>query len=85
MDALWVYMGKSANLSEEAYAVLQAQKRDKRESLSQVILRYVPPPIRTFGDLEKHLEALDRGVLERIDFDALERLRQRKHKANRAD
>ena len=77
-------MGKSANLSEQAYAALQANKLSKRESLSQVIVRLVPQPIRTFGDLEKHLEDLDQGVIERIDLEGLQRLCERKRKANRA-
>lgn len=71
-------MGKPANLSEEAYAVLKANKRTKKESLSQVILRVVPKPIRTFGDLERHLESLDDTVFDRIDIEALRRVRKRK-------
>lgn len=71
-------MGKPANLSEDAYAVLQANKKDKKESLSQVILRTVPRPIRTFGDLEKHLESLDDYVFDQIDVAALRRKRTRK-------
>ncbi len=71
-------MGKPANLSDEAYAVLQANKRTKKESLSRVILRVVPNPIRTFGDLERHLESLDDTVFDRIDIEALRRVRQRK-------
>jgi predicted CopG family antitoxin len=74
-------MGKPANLSEEAYAVLQANKRDKKESLSQVILRHVPRPIRTFGDLEKHLESLDDCVFDRVDVAALRRARDKKQGA----
>ena len=76
-------MGKSANLSEEAYAVLQANKRSDKESLSQVIIRVVPKPIRTFGDLEKHLERLDDSVFDRIDIEALRRAQKRK--ASHAD
>jgi predicted CopG family antitoxin len=48
-----VSIGKPANLSEEAYAVLQANKRSSKESFCQVILRVVPKPIRTFVDLER--------------------------------
>jgi hypothetical protein len=79
-------MGKPANLSEEAYAALVAHKRNKRDSLSQVILRFVPPAIRTFGDLEKHLENVegplipDLGVVARFH----PRVRARKSKAKRA-
>ena len=71
-------MGKSANLSEEAYNLLQASKRHQKESLSQVILRVVPKPIRTFGDLERHLDSLDDSVFDRIDIEALRRVRKRK-------
>jgi len=71
-------MGKSAMLSEKAYAALHAAKRSEEESLSQVILRHVPPPIRTFGDLEKHLESLDGAVLDKIDWGYLKRLKRRK-------
>ena len=70
------YMSKPATLSNEAYAVLKANKRDERESLSSVILRFVPRPIKTFGDLEKHLNNLETPVV--LDWDALNRLRRRK-------
>jgi predicted CopG family antitoxin len=76
-------MSKPAMLSDEAYEILQANKRNK-ESLSDVIKRFVPPPIRTFGDLEKHLENIE-GPIAGVDYDALEGLRKRKRKANRAD
>jgi predicted CopG family antitoxin len=73
-------MSKPITLSDEAHARLIAQKR-KSESLSDVILRLVPRPIRTFGDLEKNLSYFeDPG---NVDFLALERLRQRKMKAYR--
>ncbi|MGH8246696.1 MAG: hypothetical protein ACREUU_09720 [Gammaproteobacteria bacterium] len=65
-------------LSEQAYAALQAAKRSEEESLSQVILRFVPPPIKTFGDLQRHLEDLDGPVLADIDYAALRRLKRRK-------
>ena len=68
-------------LNDKAYAALQKHKREG-ESLSDVVKRFVPPPIRTFGDLEKHLQDLD-GPLN-VDFEALERLRQRKQKSARA-
>jgi len=77
-------MGKSANLSEQAYAALQANKLSKRESLSQVIVRLVPQLIRSFADLEKHLEDLDQGVVERIHLEDLRRLCKRERKAYRA-
>jgi predicted CopG family antitoxin len=69
-------------LSDEAYGVLLKQKK-KKESFSDVVKRLVPPPIRTFGDLEKHLENLE-GPLN-LDFEALDRIRKRKLKANHAD
>jgi len=75
-------MSKPATLSDEAYKALTAHKQGKRDSLSQVILRFVPRPIRTFGDLERHLENLEGPVA--VDYTALERVRQRKQKANRA-
>ena len=76
-------MSKPATLSDEAYKALQAQKRTKSESLSQIILRFVPHPIRTFGDLERHLENLEGPV--NVDFAALDRIRKRKQRANSAD
>ncbi len=75
-------MSKPASLSEAAYAALSAHKRGKQDSLSQVILRFVPPPIRTFGDLEKHLKNLEGPV---VDYKALERVRRRKRRSTRAD
>jgi len=45
-------------------------------------LRMVPKPIRTFGDLEKHLEGLDDSVFYRIDVEALRRVRERKRHAH---
>jgi len=48
-----------------------------------VILRFVPPPIRTFGDLEKHLQNLEGPVA--VDYAALERVRRRKQKGRRAN
>jgi len=74
-------MSKNVMLNDKAYAALQKHKREG-ESLSDVVKRFVPPPIRTFGDLEKHLQDLD-GPLN-VDFEALERLRQRKQKSARA-
>ena len=75
-------MSKPATLSDDAYEALMAHKQGKKDSLSQVILRFVPRPIRTFGDLEKHLENLEGPV--NVDYQALQRMRQRKQKANRA-
>ncbi len=78
-----MYMSKPATLSDEAYAALKAHKKRSNDSLSQVILRFVPPPIRTFGDLEQHLDKLD-GPLH-VDWEAMEKVRRRKEKPRRAD
>ena len=75
-------MSKPATLSDEAYQALVAQKQGRKESLSDIILRFVPRPIRTFGDLEKHLENLDGPI---VDYEALERVRRRKQKGKSAD
>ena len=74
-------MGKSAMLSEKAYAALHAAKRSEEESLSQVILRHVPPPIRTFGDLEKHLENLEGPLIP--DLSKLRRVQDGRYKPAR--
>jgi predicted CopG family antitoxin len=71
-------MSKPAMLSDDAYEALIANKRNPKESLSDVIKRYVPPPIRTFGDLEKHLDNIEGPLLESVDWAALERLKKRK-------
>jgi predicted CopG family antitoxin len=76
-------MSKPATLSDEAYQALIAQKQGKKESLSDVILRFVPRPIHNFGDLEKHLQNLEGPIV--VDYEALERVRRRKQKSNRAD
>jgi predicted CopG family antitoxin len=76
-------MSKPATLSEEAYKLLAANRKHPKESFSSVIVRFVLRPIRTFGDLEKHLENVD-GELN-VDIEALERVRERKRKANHAD
>jgi predicted CopG family antitoxin len=75
-------MSKPATLSEEAYKVLAANRKHPKESLSSVIMRFVPRPIRTFGNLEKHLDNVD-GQMQ-VDFEALEQVRERKRKANHA-
>jgi predicted CopG family antitoxin len=75
-------MSKPATLSEEAYKVLTANRKHSKESLSSVIMRFVPRPVRTFGALERHLEQTD-GQLQ-VDCEALERVRERKRKANHA-
>jgi hypothetical protein len=49
--------------------------------LSAVILRFVPKPVETFGDLETHLNNLEEPV---VDMAALSRVKSRKRKAGRA-
>ena len=68
-------------LSEKAYAALRAAKRSEEESLSQVILRHVPPPIRTFGDLEKLLENLEGPLIP--DISKLRRVQDGRYKPAR--
>jgi predicted CopG family antitoxin len=77
-----MYMSKNVMLSDEAYAALRKRK-EAGQSFSDVVNRLAPPTIRTFGDLEKHLQNLE-GPLS-VDFEALERARRRKQKARRAD
>ncbi len=67
-------MSRNVSLDAPAISVLEAHQR-KGESLSQVIKRLVPPPIRTFGDLENYLNAAEGPVLELTD---LERARKRR-------
>ena len=74
-------MSRNVNLDDEALAALEAHRRG-RESFSKVVKRVVPPPIRTFEDLERHLENIDGPLFS--DFDRLEKLIERKHKTNRA-
>lgn len=78
----YLYMSKPATLSDEAYEAVKAAKKDRRDSISAVILRYVPRPIETFGDLHRHLESNGPVV---VDLPALKRLKDRKRKANHAD
>ncbi len=74
-------MSRNVNLDEEAVATLEAHRRGQ-ESFSKVVKRVVPPPIQTFGDLERHLENIDGPLF--TDFDRLEKLIARKQRANRA-
>ncbi len=74
-------MSRNVNLDDEAVAALEAQRRGN-ESFSKVVKRLAPPPIRTFGDLEKFL-ADDEGPLF-SDLATLKRIRDRKLKADRA-
>jgi hypothetical protein len=73
-------MARPATLSEEAYAALMAQKKSKHDSLSKVILRFVPPPIKTLGDLQRHLENLEGPLIP--DLQAVRRaVKRRKRNA----
>jgi predicted CopG family antitoxin len=75
-------MSKPATLSDEAYQALQSAKEHPSESLSEVILRHVPKPIKTCGDLEEYLEQHDGPLIP--DLQALRRVQQRKTKLRRA-
>ena len=75
-------MSRNVNLDDEAVAALEAHRRGN-ESFSKVVKRLAPPPIRTFGDLEKFLEELEGPLLS--DFEALRRVRERRTKGRDAD
>lgn len=64
-------------LSDEAHAALMAHKKSDKDSLSAVILRFVPKPVETFGDLETHLQNLEGPV---VDMTALSRVKTRKRR-----
>ena len=74
-------MSRNVNLDDEAVAALEAHRRGN-ESFSKVVKRLAPPPIRTFGDLEKFLDELEGPVLP--DLEALRRVRQRRNKGRDA-
>jgi predicted CopG family antitoxin len=74
-------MSRNVNLDDEAVAALEAQRRGN-ESFSKVVKRLAPPPIRTFGDLEKFLADMDGPLFS--DLEILKTIRERKRKANRA-
>jgi predicted CopG family antitoxin len=74
-------MSRNVNLDDEAVAALEAQRRGN-ESFSKVVKRLAPPPIRTFGDLEKFLADMDGPLFS--DLEILKTIRKRKRKANRA-
>jgi predicted CopG family antitoxin len=74
-------MSRNVNLDDEAVAALEAQRRGN-ESFSKVVKRLAPPPIRTFGDLEKFLDELEGPLLP--DLEALRRVRQRRTKGRDA-
>jgi predicted CopG family antitoxin len=72
-------MGKKVMLSEEAYTLLASHRR-ANESFSDLVKRLVLPPIKTFGDLERHLENVEGPLFS--DMTALRRLRSRKRRFN---
>lgn len=63
------------NLDDEAIAALEAHRRGN-ESFSRVVKRLAPPPIKTFGDLERFLDQLDGPLFS--DLETLKRLRKRR-------
>ncbi len=68
-------MSRNVNLDDEAVAALEAH-RQGNESFSKVVKRLAPPPIKTFGDLEKFLDELDGPLFS--DLETLKKLRERK-------
>jgi predicted CopG family antitoxin len=74
-------MSRNVNLDDEAVAALEAHRRGN-ESFSKVVKRLAPPPIRTFGDLEKFLEELEGPLLP--DLEVLRRVRERRTKGRDA-
>jgi predicted CopG family antitoxin len=75
-----MYMSKPMQVSDAAYAVLSAQKGPD-ESFSDVILRCVPEPIETFGDLLVYLRASKEPLM---DPQFLKDLRNRKRHPKRS-
>jgi predicted CopG family antitoxin len=73
-------MSKRTTLSVDAYKLLAANRKHPKETLSSVIIRFVPRPITASGVLEKCLDQADAQL--RVDFKALEQMRERKRKAN---
>jgi predicted CopG family antitoxin len=72
-------MSKYVALDDEAYAALISRKR-RGESFSDLIKRIAPRPIKTFGDLERHLENAEGPLFS--DVMALRRVKDRKSRAN---
>jgi predicted CopG family antitoxin len=62
-------------------AALEAH-RHGNESFSKVVKRLAPPPIKTFGDLEKFLAQLEGPLFS--DLETLKKLRERKAKQGHA-
>jgi hypothetical protein len=56
-------MSKRVILTDEAYNALKAHKEDAADNFSRIILRFVPPPIRTSRDLTKHLSNVHGPVI----------------------
>jgi len=74
-------MSRNVNLDDEAIAALEAHRRDN-ESFSRVVKRLAPPPIKTFGDLEKFLDQLEGPLFS--DLETLKRLRKRRPEGQNA-
>ena len=74
-------MSRNVNLDDEAVAALEAHRQGS-ESFSKVVKRLVPPPIKTFGDLEKFLDQLEGPLFS--DLETLQKLRQRRAKKGNA-
>ncbi len=66
-------MSRNVNLDDEAVAALEAHRRGN-ESFSKVVKRLAPPPIKTFGDLERFLEQLEGPLFS--DLETLKKLRK---------
>ena len=79
MPLYCLYMSKSVMLSDDACAALLKHKK-AGESFSDVVKRLAPPPIRTFGDLERLLERVDGPIFS--DMKALQRLKGKKSRSN---
>lgn len=67
------------NLDDEAVAALEAHRRGN-ESFSKVVKRLAPPPIKTFGDLERFLEQLEGPLFS--DLEILRKVRRQKSNAH---
>ncbi len=74
-------MSRNVNLDDEAIAALEAHRRGN-ESFSRVVKRLAPPPIKTFGDLEKFLDQLDGPLFSELE--TLKRLRKRRAEGQNA-
>ena len=70
-------MSRNVNLDDEAVAALEAQLQGN-EAFRKVVKRLVPPPIKTFGDLEKFLEQPEGPLFS--DLETFQKVRRRKAK-----